>query len=124
MIARYVLSIAAIASLLLASCESRPRQATFDGRCWIRGGDGKLTVLDANVENLETCGARLAVRHIQQGKPVSGAFGGVDVFVDADAIEAGTPYGGHRILLISTADRKRIDVAIRRLMAAQSAAAR
>lgn len=123
MIARYVFSIAVLAGLMLAGCESRPRQAAFDGRCWIRGGDGTLAVLDASVENLETCGARLAVLHLQQGKPVSGAFGGVDVFVDADAIEAGTPYGNHRILLISAVDRKRLDAAIRQLMAAQSAAA-
>ena len=106
MLARQVFCLAAVAGLLLtAACESRPPEVAFDGRCWIRGGDGRLTVLDAYVENLETCGARLAVRHIQHDRPVSGAFGGVDVFVDAHAIEAGTPYPGQRILLISAADR-------------------
>lgn len=119
---RCLFSFAIVAGLLLAACE-RPGEVAFDGRCWIRGVDGRLTVLDPAVENLETCGARLAVRHIQSGRPVIGAFGGVELYVDADTMEAGTGLAGHRTVLLSPADRARVDAAIRRLLEAQAKAA-
>lgn len=122
MIGPRVFFIAASMGFLLAGCETR-RPHAFDARCWIRGDDGRLTVLDANVENLETCGARLLVRYIQGERPVSGSFGGVDVFVDANVMEAATPYGDYRIPLVSMADRKRIEAATRRLLASQPALA-
>lgn len=121
MIRRATICVAGLA-VLLTACETRPQTHAFDTRCWIRGADQTLSVLDADVENIETCGARLEVRYIQTGKPVSGAFGGVNVFANDTAIEADTLYG-HRTKLVSAADRARIGVAIRALLDAKTVAA-
>jgi hypothetical protein len=107
---------------LLGACETRSQVSEFDGRCWIRGTDHALVLLDAYVENIETCGARLEVRHIQTGVPVTGAFGGTPVFANSNAIEAGTPWG-YRTRLVSAADRDRIDTAIRRMLDQQASPA-
>ena len=115
MIERSGLLVLVALTLWLSACESRPRTYAFDGRCWIRGADGKLAIIDAHVENIETCGARLEVRHLQTGAPVAGAFGGTAVFANSKAIEAATPWG-HRIRLVSQADRMILDDAIRRLL--------
>ena len=106
--------------LVLGACETRSQVNAFDGRCWIRGADHALVVLDPHVENIETCGARLEVRHLQTGAPITGAFGGFEVFANAHAIEAGTPYG-YRIKLVSAADREKIDATIRLLLERQAA---
>lgn len=122
MVGRFRIYVAASFALALGACETRSQVSTFDGRCWIRGPGETLTVLDAHVENIETCGARLEVRYLQTGAPVEGLFGGTEVFVNSKAIEAGTPWG-HRARLLHQVDRERIDAAIRQLLERQASAA-
>ena len=123
MIRRSTICAAAGFAVLLTACETRPQTHAFDGRCWIRGADQTLSLLDAHVDNIETCGARLEVRHLQTKAPVSGVFGGVNVYANAHAIEADTLYG-HRTRLVSAADRARIDLAIRSLLPDEPLAAK
>ena len=113
---------AAALALVLCGCETRSELSAFDGRCWIRGSDQTLVLLDSHVENIETCGARLEVRHLQTGAPIEGVFGGTEVFANSSAIEAATPWG-HRVRLVRPADRERIDAAIRLLLERQAPAA-
>lgn len=83
------------------------------GVCWIERGQAGFVPLD-HVDNLETCGARLEVVYLRQGRPVRGAYGGIYVFVDASAITAAAP-NGPPARLIEPAMRPVLDADIRRL---------
>jgi len=83
------------------------------GVCWVEQGHAGFVPLD-RVDNLETCGARLEVVYLRQGRPVRGAYGGINVFVDASAIVAAAP-GGPSARLIEPAMRPVLDADIRRL---------
>jgi hypothetical protein len=86
------------------------------GVCWVERPPAGFVPLD-NVDNLETCGARLEVVYLRRGRPVRGAYGGMNVSVDASAIMAAAP-NGPPARLIEPAPRREIDADIRRLLAA------
>jgi hypothetical protein len=90
------------------------------GVCWVERAPAGFVPLD-HVDNLETCGARLEVVYLRQGRPVRGAYGGINVSVDASAIVATAP-GGPPVRLIEPAPRREIDADIRRLLAANGEA--
>jgi hypothetical protein len=90
------------------------------GVCWVERGPANFAPLD-HVDNLETCGARLEVVYLRQGRPVRGAYGGINVSVDASAIVAAAP-NGPPVRLIEPAPRREIDADIRRLLAANGEA--
>jgi hypothetical protein len=91
-----------------------PRRAVTH-ECWVPSGPNQFRVLDW-VDNLETCGARLEVLFLRGGKPVSGAYGGVFVYVDADSIEAAADHQP-RTTLLAGQTRRDPDAAIRTLIA-------
>lgn len=70
------------------------------------------------VDNLETCGARLEAVHLMEGRPVSGAFGGLKVFADDQGMDAAAGRGP-RQRLVNAAARQTIDADIRRLLDAR-----
>ena len=86
------------------------------GVCWIERAPAGFVPLD-NVDNLQTCGARLEVVYLRQGRPVRGAYGGIHVSVDASAIEAQAS-NGPPANLIGAVPRRVLDAEIRRLLAA------
>lgn len=104
--------------LTLAACESESARMASAQTCWIMNSKNALIPLDYGVQNLETCGARLEVRHLVLKRPVAGAYGGVNIFVDDRAITAAAP-NGPEALLFNDADRKKIQVAIHRLLEVQ-----
>ena len=87
--------------------------------CWIRADKAGLAPLD-QVENLETCGARLEVIYLRGRKPVQGAYGGMLLFVDASGIDAAAP-NGPRSRLLTQNSRREIDADILKLIALQQA---
>jgi hypothetical protein len=89
--------------------------------CWIEPAAGRFQPLD-RVDNLETCGARLEVVRLRRGRPVVGAYGGVYVLVDADAIDAQAP-DGPRTRLFDPSTRRALDADIDRLRRANGEAA-
>ncbi len=96
----------------------RPPSPTFAGdTCWIGADRSGLSPLD-EVENLETCGARLEVMYLRGHKPVQGAYGGMLIYVDAHGIDAAAP-NGPRGPLITQKDRREIDADIVKLIALQ-----
>jgi hypothetical protein len=70
------------------------------------------------VNSLETCGARLEAVYLEEHRPVAGAFGGVQVFADAQGIDAAALHGP-RHSLISPLNRYRIDLVLVRKMRAR-----
>jgi hypothetical protein len=103
-------------AVLLLAGRHAPTPPGAAGVCWIQSADGQLEPLDTGIANIETCAARLEVRYLQRGRPVTGAFGGVYVFVDRGAMAAAAP-NGPREPLLRPADRARLDGAIRALLA-------
>ena len=94
----------------------RPPSPTFAGDvCWIRNDRSGLEPL-SQVENLETCGARLEVMYLRGRKPVQGAYGGMILFVDANGIDAAAP-NGPRAPLLTQNSRREIDADILKLIA-------
>jgi hypothetical protein len=104
-----------LAGLLLLYRGPKPPPSDA-GVCWIDQGRAGFVPLD-RVDNLETCGARLEVVYLRQGRPVRGAYGGINVFVDASSIVAAAP-NGPRARLIDPAPRRVVDADIRRLLGA------
>lgn len=84
--------------------------------CLIPYADG-FKVLDY-VDNLETCGARLEVLYLEDGRPVRGAYGGIRLAADDQGIWAAAE-DGPRQSLMSAVTRQRVDADIRRLIRAR-----
>ena len=106
----FVLGVAAV----VVACARRIQPPSDVGVCWILA-DGAFATLDPAVDNLETCGARLEVAYLRQRRPVTGAYGGVWVFVDAREIAAAAPHGV-KARLLDPGARRRLDAAIGVLM--------
>lgn len=96
---------------------AHPRPAVAH-ECWVASGPDRFQVLDF-VDNLETCGARLEVLFLRGGKPVSGAYGGVYVYVDSRSIEAAADHQP-RTTLLAGQTRRDLDAAIRTLVAREA----
>ena len=116
-----------LSGALLAACQdpspTRPPAPVQAGICWFTSSTGRFVPLDQEVANIETCAARLEVVYLQKGQPVTGAYEGSYVFIDAKTIaRAGS--AGPPLPLIGPDDRQRIDADIRRLQAAKDAEAK
>ncbi len=97
----------------------RPWAPVQGGVCWIVNERGGFAPLDWEVENLQTCAARLEVVYLQRGRTVVGAFQGVYVYIDATMIAQAGRYG-RPSQLIGPADRRKIDEDIRLLLEARA----
>ena len=97
----------------------RPWAPVQGGVCWIATEQGRFAPLDWEVENLQTCGARLEVVYLVENRPVVGAFQGVYVYVDRTMIAQAGRYGTPS-QLIGPADRRKIDDDIRLLLEARA----
>ena len=73
-------------------------------------------VLLDRVDNLESCGARLEAVYLENGVPVTGAYGGIQVFVDGRGVDAVFDHGP-RQTLIPPQMRAYVDATLRELMA-------
>ena len=93
-----------------------PGPAPDPAACLVSSSAG-LKPLDY-VDNLETCGARLEALYLRDGRPVTGAFGGLRVFADARGIDAASGRGP-RERLVAPATRRVIDADLIRLMRAK-----
>jgi hypothetical protein len=110
-----VLGITAVA--IVAAFPAAQRAPVEPGVCSRLSEDGEeFTVVGRDIENLETCGARLEAVRLLTDQPVSGAFQGVYVFADETGIRVGPTLDGPHRELISAADRARIDAAINELI--------
>jgi hypothetical protein len=105
-----------LAGLLLLLHRGPKPPPSDAGVCWVERVPTGFVPLD-HVDNLETCGARLEVVYLRQGRPVRGAYGGINVSVDASAIIAMAP-NGPAASLIGPIPRRELDAGIRRLMEA------
>jgi hypothetical protein len=106
---------------LVPACSPGPKESadaaavpTEPGVCWrVRGGTPE--VLD-RVGNLPTCAQRLeAVRMMEGGGAVRGAFEGRTISVTEAAITQGKP-GGERVAVFTVSQRREIQEAIQTLL--------
>jgi hypothetical protein len=113
-----VLSVTALT--LVSAFPSPPRALLEPGLCSTvttdANGRSVFNPIAEDVENLETCGARLEAVRILTSQPVFGAYQGVYVVVDDRTISVGATLEGPHRQLISRGDRSRIDAAIRELI--------
>ncbi len=111
-------ALAALSVELATGCSRGPLPRFEAGVCWIATTSGAFVPLDHDVANLETCSARLEVVYRRRRQPVTGAYGGVYVYVDASAIDAQAP-DGPKVRLIDQTTRAKVDAAIARVIEAE-----
>lgn len=105
------------AVVIVAAFPAAQRAPVEPGLCSKLTADGEgFTAVGRDIENLETCGARLEAVRLMTEEPVAGAFEGVYVFADEGGITVGPTLDGPHRELISAADRIRIDAAINELI--------
>jgi hypothetical protein len=93
-----------------------PRPAPAPAPCLIQGPSGFET-LD-HVDSLENCGVRLEAVYLEDGRPVSGGYNGMRLFVDDQGIDDAQS-DGPRQRLIAPWMRHQIDDELHRLMRAR-----
>jgi hypothetical protein len=105
---------------LVSAFPSPQRAPVHPGLCSTMTTDAKghavFNAIAQDVDNLETCGARLEAVRILSNQPVFGAYQGIYLVVDEEAISAGPTLDGPHRELISRGDRSRIDAAINELI--------
>jgi hypothetical protein len=90
-----------------------PRPAPPPAPCLI-ATPGGLETLD-HVDSLENCGVRLEAIYLENGRPVSGGYNGLRLFVDDQGIDDAQLHGP-RQTLIAPWMRGQIDEQLRRLI--------
>jgi hypothetical protein len=90
-----------------------PRPAPPPSPCLMSGPSGLAPL--GSVDSLENCGVQLEAIHIEDGGPVTGAYGGLRLFADDDGIDTAQPHGP-RSRLIAPWLRVQVDTEIRRLI--------
>ncbi len=100
----------------LAGCGLNDPNSPAARTCSIASGAG-FVPLDPDVDNLETCAARLEVVFLKRQTPVTGRYGGVFVYVTAQSIDAAKP-NGPRERLLDPKTRAGVDDQIRQLLKA------
>ena len=112
--------LAVVATALAVGFPASQRAPVEPGLCWTIDGQSEHAAtfrqLDRNIENAETCGARLEAVRLMQGTDVSGAYQGVYLFADEDGLSIAPSLDGPRRELLSQKDRERVDAAIAELM--------
>jgi hypothetical protein len=108
-------AVGAFGLLALAGCDEG-RASRGEGLCWIAQGRGRERLLAVEIPNLETCGARLEVIHLEERRTVTGSYGGVGILVDDGGIFARAP-NGPSALLFDPASRRVLDHDILKLLA-------
>lgn len=93
-----------------------PRPAPPPSPCLIEGPGG-LRTLDY-VDSLENCGVQLEAVYLQDGRPVTGGYNGLRLFVDDQGIDD-AQFDGPRQRLIAPWMRHQIDGELLRLMRAR-----
>jgi hypothetical protein len=116
-----IVAVLSVTALTLVSVFPSSQRAPLEpGLCSTVTTDAQgrsvFNPIAVDVENLETCGARLEAVRILTSQPVFGAYQGVYVVVDERAISVGTTLEGPHRELISRGDRSRIDAAIHELI--------
>jgi hypothetical protein len=86
------------------------------GLCWtvdaVSPHAPKLAPLERDIENPETCAARLEAIRLMRGGPVLGAYEGVYLFADDRGLDIASSLDGPRRELVAPKDRQRIDAVI------------
>jgi len=95
---------------------STPRPPPPPAPCLIEAAEGYV-LLD-RVDSLENCGARLEAVYLESGRPVTGAYGGMNVFADRAGIDTSLAHGP-RETLITPPMRQWIDSTLVKLMTAR-----
>ncbi len=117
--------LAVIGGALVVGLPASQRAPSDPGLCWtvtaLPHAKAKFTPLDQNIDNAETCGARLEAVRMLQGGPVSGAFGGAYLFADDEGITIAPTLEGPRRELISAKDRQRVDMVLAELIRQRAA---
>ncbi len=90
-----------------------PRLAPPPAPCLISAPAG-LQVL-GRVDSLENCGVQLEAVYLEDGRPVTGGYNGLRLFLDAQGIYTAQS-DGPRVQLIAPWMRVQIDEELRRLM--------
>jgi hypothetical protein len=116
-----IVAALSVTALTLVSAFPSPQRAPLQpGLCSTvttdASGRAVFNAIAHDVDNLETCGARLEAVRILSNQPVFGAYQGVYVVVDEQGIDAQPTINGPRRELISRGDRRRIDAAIEELI--------
>ena len=113
---------------LVGSCSPRAEPetpaaaATEAGVCWrVRGGARE--VLDRSIDNLPTCAQRLEAVRMMEGGAVEGAFEGRSIFVSEAEIVQTAGSGAKRYPVFTPGQRREMQAAIRRLLAAKASRA-
>lgn len=90
------------------------------GICWrVRASPGPAPVrevLERDVDNLQTCAARLEAVRMMGGGAVEGAFEGRSIFVNAAEITQSPSRSGTRYPVFDAGQRREVQDAIRRLL--------
>jgi hypothetical protein len=93
-----------------------PRPAPPPAPCLISGPAGPQVL--SRVDSLENCGVQLEAIYLEDGRPVTGGYNGLRLFVDAQGIDAAQLHGP-RQKLIADWLRRRIDDELHSLMRAR-----
>ena len=106
--------------LAAAACAQPSVEAPAEaGVCWRMSAAGEqpaFQAIDRGIANLETCAVRLEGARMVEGKPVSGAYQGRFIFVDAEQITSAASLDGQRFRVFEPRHRLEIQAGLQRLI--------
>jgi hypothetical protein len=99
-------------ALALCACDRPVTAPTRTGVCWFMveglNGEPDFKPFATNIENLESCAARLEGAYVKSGHPVRGAFQGRFIFVDEADVTAGPRLRGQHYRVFTPQQRAQI----------------
>lgn len=114
-------AILATVALAAAACQQAMEAPTTPGVCWRQAPtmNGRLGLkpFATNVENLETCAAKLEGLHLSHGQPQVGGFQGRFIYVTDQDITVAANDKAQRYRVFTPQQRAKVDEGYRTLKA-------